>query len=229
MESSLVSCLPATCETYEVIDAVQQARRVTGSGKIIVVSFHPFNFTSWGMTILDFEHLLRWLAEQKDISGATLGQTVREIPSLDWRTFAANENCIAATYLMPPFMKERIMAEHCYLTKNLADRIALRSLPWLLFLYGVVLVVPLAVAFWSVLAIPAKSRIMLSLLKIVGPVALLLLGYYTATQGKFDYEESIILVALFGSAVGAAAAAFRRLKKKHPSLQDKLRSCRSVH
>jgi peptidoglycan/xylan/chitin deacetylase (PgdA/CDA1 family) len=106
-DSSALRFLPVTTSLHQLQRAVDFARQAPDSQPVVVVLFHPFDFTEvdpvrgW-LTFDGLQAILRWVSSQHDLRVVSIARAVALISDLDAHRFLNNMAAYRWQHLMVP-------------------------------------------------------------------------------------------------------------------------------
>ena len=217
--------LPATCTLSELPTAVDQARRLGGSDHVIVVQLHAFDMDPQrgGLTRDQLNEVLAWVQGQEDIRVSTLSDVSRRAEAFDAATFTRNKWYVAAAYLAPPFLSERLLAEHVYLGESIVLREALKAWGGVAATYVLVWAAAMVGVMLASLPVLRRSVWVRRLLKWAGVVAALGVAAMALRSANRNYRGATMVAAAVGGLCGIAWG-YRRVRKSRAARDEERES-----
>jgi peptidoglycan/xylan/chitin deacetylase (PgdA/CDA1 family) len=219
--------LPATCEVRGLESAVQKARHRGGSGSIVVVLFHDYDFKEVnqqrGITTFErFYALLDWVAVQDDITVRSIGDLLRDGTDLSPGRYAANRRVAKSSIPLPPCVVRLFDLENrVYWPIETAVVLPAKRRRFVaaLMFYGLF---ALAAGLPSATMIAAARRRRLPALIAKFPYAAVFLlvsvALYTCRDLRIGYFSLVCISAALGSGLGILIG--KRLLRWIPSRAD---------
>ena len=213
--STRLKMVPATGNLQEVRRSVEWARTCAAGRPVLIVPlFHNYDFREHAakpgpMTLDDFEKLLDWLAEQKDVRVLSIGQVCATTEDLGVERYVANQALFDLAPRVPACLQSRFPG--CvYLTTDVAAGIRRQ---WLFILtaihLGIALVAGLVV--WGVATLTLKRLVGLRRLCLAGATALALGTVAYGWPNRYSTSRSLLIVTvLVGVCAGMWLAWWRQ-------------------
>jgi peptidoglycan/xylan/chitin deacetylase (PgdA/CDA1 family) len=192
--------VPAMGELPGVRAAVELARtRAPGRPVLIVPLFHNYDFREHAakpgpMTLDDFEKLLDWLAEQKDVRVLSIGQVCATTEDLGVERYVANQALFDLAPRVPACLQSRFPAG-VYFTTDLAAGVRRQ---WLFILAAIYLGIALVagVVTWGVATLTLKRLGGLRQLCLAGATALALGAVAYGWPNRYSTSRALIVVSV---------------------------------
>ena len=158
------------------------------------------------------DELLVWLTSQVDIRVTTLAR-LAEVPRFGADTLARNRWYMVAAYLLPPALKDRFLAEHVYLDREIVTGQNARAWGILLALYGLVFVAASLVLFLAGKAVFDRGGFGRAC-KYAWPLAACALAAWAIRSANRNYRGAIVLAAVLGACLGWLGALWSVRKRR---------------